>query len=68
MKAILLATVETTSLQLLIEVEDDKATANYFLNGIQVTTWDAIKPIYQKVLLALLDDYCNSNKLIKWSY
>jgi len=69
MKTILLATVETTSLQLLIEVqENNRAFASYFLNGIEVTEWGKIKPIYQDVFKALFRDYCEKNKLLLWGY
>jgi hypothetical protein len=68
MKTILLATHEAATLQLLIEVDGDKVFAAYFINGIEVTDINRVKSIYMAILIAMLNNYCESNKLIKWSY
>jgi hypothetical protein len=68
MKTILTATYEGVNLQLLIEVDNDKVFAAYFINGIEITDIAGVKSIYMAILSAMLNDYCESNNLIKWSY
>ena len=68
MRTILTATYETTILNLLIEVNEDKVFAAYFIDGIEVLEINGVKSIYMAILSAMLKDYCESNKLLKWSY
>jgi len=58
-----------SDLTILVEFSDDnKAHIDYFINCDHVGDWKVLKPIYQKLFLALSDDVCERLNLIKWSY
>jgi hypothetical protein len=61
MKTILNATHETTSLQVLCEMKQGICHYSLFVNGIEVTGAERIKPVYKAILVAMVDDYSKSN-------
>jgi hypothetical protein len=50
------------------ELDEKKAAVEYFINGIQISDWESIKPVFQNLLIAASDDVCNNLGLTKWSY
>ncbi len=68
MKTLETLTYNGINLSVMIETEDSKASANFFVNGLEITDWGKLKPIFQTLLSALLDQYCEDYKLIKWRY
>ena len=58
-----------TQLTILVEEkEPNKAFATYFVNGFEVKEWATLKTIWQAIFIAMLDDICTINSLVKWSY
>ncbi len=47
---------------------NDKASVEYFINGMQVTDWSKIKPDFQDFFTCLADTTCKKLCLTKWSY
>lgn len=69
MKAIERCTYKDTDLSVLITFdEENKAEAEYFINGKEVKIWKNIRPDFQTMLMAMLNQYCEDYNLIKWSY
>lgn len=48
--------------------EHDKASVEYFVNGLQITDWSKLKPDFQTMFSALADAECKILCLTKWSY
>lgn len=48
--------------------EHDKATVEYFVNGMQIMDWSKLKPDFQALLNTLADVVCKKLSLTKWSY
>jgi hypothetical protein len=75
MKAIEQCTYRGFNLAVLIEPytepndsRDNLIHASYFINGMEITEWKNIKPGFQNLLSAMLNQYCEDYELIKWSY
>jgi hypothetical protein len=67
MKTILNLTVENQNLQVLITYlgEDSKnIQAEYFINGIEIITFDNLKPLYKDLFRLMVKNYCSANKLV----
>jgi hypothetical protein len=69
MKALNTAIVDGKNLTVLMdELPEDKASISYFIDGLEITCWDKIKPFYQNIFTVLADDVCKGYCLTKWSY
>lgn len=69
MKALNTAIMDGKNLTVLMEeLPEDKASISYFIDGLELTQWDAIKPLYQQILTVLADDICKGYCLTKWAY
>lgn len=69
MKTIETITYMSYSLSVLITADEhDKATVEYFVNGLQITDWGKLKPDFQALLTTLSDVVCKNLALTKWSY
>jgi len=54
-------------LTVLVTADDrDRATVEYFLNGVQVTYLGALKRDFQELFTTLADVVCKSLSLTKW--
>lgn len=67
-------TIETVfynnhNLSIFITANDKKqATAEYFIDGIEVTDFSKTRSTFVALFNALFDDYCKCYDLIKWNY
>jgi hypothetical protein len=68
MKTLISAEVNGKTLTILVEAEGNKATISYFVDGIQIIEWNKISIMYQTIFAAMVNDYCDSNNLVKWNY
>lgn len=48
--------------------EHDKATVEYFVNGLEISDWDKLKPDFQALFSTLADVVCKNLSLTKWIY
>jgi len=69
MKTLESLTYENKNLTVLVdEIEDGKARVDYFINGLEITDFGTIKPVYQMLFTVIADDVCSKLKLQKYSY
>lgn len=51
---------ENQALSVLVdEIEDGKARVDYFINGLEITDFGTIKPVYQMLFTVIADDVCS---------
>jgi hypothetical protein len=62
---------EGATLVVLMEIlpdDETKGCIKYFLNGVEVETWDRLNFRYKRIFTALADSLCETYGLTKWSY
>jgi len=69
MKTIETLTYNGFNLSVLVTVDNfDKATVEYFINGMEIGEWATIKHEFQLLFTSLVDITCKKLGATKWAY